>query len=206
YNAFDADATISVSEDLASYEENRTGYLSKTKLVEIFRLKSLLDEPLIQLSNGENKRLQILKAVLSMPYLLILDEPFTGLDQDGRQLLDDILTTITDGGQHILFLSSRSYIPSCCNRYAQLQNGQAVQFTDPRDLQRGYTAMLKPAAKNFPSGISFSYPEFRYAVRMRKVFVRYEGRNVLNGIDWEVEKESCWALTGPNGAGKTTLL
>ncbi len=49
YNAFDADATISVSEDLASYEENRTGYLSKTKLVEIFRLKSLLDEPLIQL-------------------------------------------------------------------------------------------------------------------------------------------------------------
>ena len=206
YNAFDADATISVSEDLASYEENRTGYLSKTKLVEIFRLKSLLDEPLIQLSNGENKRLQILKAVLSMPYLLILDEPFTGLDQDGRQLLDDILTTITDGGQHILFLSSRSYIPSCCNRYAQLQNGQAVQFTDPRDLQRGYTTMLKPAEKNFPSGISFSYPEFRYAVRMRKVFVRYEGRNVLNGIDWEVEKGSCWALTGPNGAGKTTLL
>ncbi len=75
--------------------------------------------------------------------------------QDGRQLLDDILTTITAGGQPILFLSSRSIYRPVVTGYARLQNGLAVQFTDPRDLQRGYSSTLKPAAKNFPSGNFF---------------------------------------------------
>lgn len=206
YNAFDAEATITVSEDIAPYEENVAGFFSKERLLELFHLKSLLDEPLIQLSNGENKRLQILKGVLGVPYLLILDEPFTGLDVDGRRLLDDILSALSNAGQALMLLSSRTHIPPCFNRFARLENGEMTIVRDVADLQRKNAAGHGPSMKEFPSAILFSYDDFRYAVRMRNVHIRYDGRNILDGINWEVEKGSCWALTGPNGAGKTTLL
>ncbi len=83
----------------------------------------LIDEPLIQLSNGENKRLQILKAVLGFHKLIILDEPFTGLDQDGRRLLDDILFLLSAFGQQLMLLTSRDHIPACFNKLVSLQNG-----------------------------------------------------------------------------------
>ena len=73
--------------------------LSKSALIETFHLDQVLNEPLIQLSNGENKRLQILEAVLRFPALLILDEPFTGLDAEGRKMLDVILTGLANSGQ-----------------------------------------------------------------------------------------------------------
>ncbi len=41
---------------------------------------------------------------------------------------------------------------------------------------------------------------------MKEVRVQYEGKYVLDGINWEVATGTCWSLTGPNGAGKSTLL
>ena len=52
----------------------------------------------------------------------------------------------------------------------------------------------------------FSYPDFRYAVRMRNVHIEYDGKKILDGINWEIKKGACWGLSGHNGAGKSTLL
>ena len=90
-----------------------------------------MNEPLIQLSNGENKRLQILEAVLRFPALLILDEPFTGLDAEGRKMLEGILAGLANSGQQMLLLTSRVFVPSCFNRYARLQDGK-LQFLNSR--------------------------------------------------------------------------
>jgi molybdate transport system ATP-binding protein len=206
YNAQDAEATITVAQDLEAFDENGTGYVTKAGLLETFQLAPLLDEPLIRLSNGENKRLQILKAVLGFHRLLILDEPFTGLDRDGRQLLDGILLALSASGQHLVLLGSRDHIPDCFNRFAKLENGtlHIKKSAGEIRIKQGKTALS--ADKTFPSAIAFSYPEFRFAVRMQEVHVRYEGRHILEGINWVVEKGSCWSLTGPNGAGKSTLL
>jgi molybdate transport system ATP-binding protein len=67
YNAMDAQATMTVSEALAVFDEGQETYFTKSALIAIFHLDHVLNEPLIQLSNGENKRLQILKAVLRFP-------------------------------------------------------------------------------------------------------------------------------------------
>jgi molybdate transport system ATP-binding protein len=87
------------------------------------------------LSNGENKRLQILKAVLSLHPLLILDEPFTGLDADGRRLLDGILSVLSASGQQLMLLSSRDHIPACFNRFARLENGSLSVRKDPEEIR-----------------------------------------------------------------------
>jgi molybdate transport system ATP-binding protein len=207
YNSSDAALTITVRDDLAGFDEQENGFLSKSELLRAFHLEALLDEPLIQLSNGENKRIQILKTLLHFPYLLIFDEPFTGLDAAGRLLLEDILQKISAWGRHMIWMSSRNYLPPGFNRRAGLQHGKL--FFDEESLEKNRSApapAVLSSIRDFPTTITFQYPDFQYAVRMNQVQVRYDGKTILKDIDWEVKKGSRWALTGPNGAGKSTLL
>lgn len=206
YNAFDADATITLAEDLSAFEESGYDHLSRADLLEAFNLSPLIDEPLIQLSNGENKRLQILKAVLGSHKLLILDEPFTGLDPDGRRLLDDIFLALSASGQQLMLVTSRDHIPACFNKFGYLHEGKLIVPEDSENFRVKSESTNEKILREFPIAISFSYPDFQYAVRMHNVSIRYGEKDVLEGINWEVKKKSCWALTGSNGAGKSTLL
>ncbi len=206
YNAFDSESTITVNEDLAAFRDNLDGYFSKDKLLEIFKLTDLLDEPLIQLSNGENKRLQLLKAIVSRHRLLILDEPFTGLDITGRQILNDILTAVSGAGQPLLFFTSRNYFPDCFNRFGFLQDGHFFINKNPEATKAQTEPSLFLKQKDLPALMHLEYPDFRYAVRMRGVHIQYGNKQILRDINWTVENGACWSLTGPNGAGKSTLL
>jgi molybdate transport system ATP-binding protein len=206
YNAIDAESTMTVSEALAVLDEGQDTYFSKSALIVIFQLNHVLNEPLIQLSNGENKRLQILEAVLRFPALLILDEPFTGLDAEGRKMLEGILAGLANSGQHMLLLTSRIFVPSCFNRYASLQIGKLQFLNTWSEIPDRHTEFRELPVKDFPSSMRFSYPDFSHAVRMRNVHVQYEGKKILDGINWEIEKGACWGLSGHNGAGKSTLL
>jgi molybdate transport system ATP-binding protein len=206
YNAMDAEATMTVSQALAFFDELPDSSFSKAALIARFHLDDVLNEPLIQLSNGENKRLQILEAVLRFPALLILDEPFTGLDKEGRKILEGILAVLAGSGQHMLLLTSRNFVPSCFNRYAQLQNGKLKFLNSPLEIPDRIAVLREMKDKDFPSSMRFSYPDFNNAVRMRNVHVEYDGKKILDGINWEIEKGACWGLSGHNGAGKSTLL
>jgi molybdate transport system ATP-binding protein len=206
YNAIDAEATITVEENLLLLEENECGKFTKAELIQLFGLSPLLKEPLIQLSNGENKRLQILKAILSGHLLLVLDEPYTGLDEEGRKLLDNILSVLMESGQHFILLDSRGELPVCFKQFARLSDGRFYHTNKIEKTQMNPNGVIAGAVKKFPSAVSFSYPEFDYAVKMEQVSVHYDGKKILDGINWLVKRESCWALTGANGAGKSTLL
>jgi len=206
YNAMDAEATMTVSQALSVFDEQADTVFSKSALIATFHLDHVQNEPLIQLSNGENKRLQILEALLRFPDLLILDEPFTGLDAEGRKMLEDILAVLAGSGQHMLLLTSRSFVPSCFNRYARLQDGNLKLLNNPEDIPDPGVARREMPVKDFPSSMHFSYPDFEYAVRMQNVHIEYDGKKILDGINWEIERGACWGLSGHNGAGKSTLL
>src|SRR5688500_7602765 len=99
FNSSDSEGAITVLEDLV----NHTGGTHATEgemraIADLFHLNELLDERLIQLSNGENKRLQIAKALLDKPKILLLDNPFIGLDTKARELLQQVLTSIIAKG------------------------------------------------------------------------------------------------------------
>jgi molybdate transport system ATP-binding protein len=207
YNSSDSEMTRTVRQDLEGFDENEDGFINKSGLLQDFHLDQLMDEPLIQLSNGENKRIQILKALLHFPYLLILDEPFTGLDTEGRLLLDAILKKISARGQHVILFSSRYHQPPGFNRTARIKSGRLFpEAESPDGIHESFSSPTDTRIVDFPSTLTFQYPAFRYAVRMEQVHVRYEGKTILEDICWEVEKGSRWALTGHNGAGKSTLL
>src|SRR5699024_761301 len=82
-------------------------------IVETLRLNLLMDKTLIQLSNGETRRLMIATALLEQPLILLMDNPFIGLDTATRPILEDILKKIAQSGTTLIMATTSREIPDC---------------------------------------------------------------------------------------------
>ncbi len=183
---------------------------------EKLNLKPLLAKPVEALSSGEMRKLLLGRALLSDPDLLILDEPFNGLDAGSREMLGGILAHLAAGGTQMLLITHRrTEIPAFFSHLVHLAHGRVVWQGRIEDFHTGLPGQSRPeeAAQAPAEGPGCLHdpqpdkkPEEVVLVRMRRVSVRYGGKQALDGIDWTVRRGENWALTGPNGAGKTTLL
>ncbi len=212
YNSFDAEQTITVREDLDAYlsraQEGSAGF-NHASLLKLLNIDYLLDEPLIQLSNGENKRLQLAKALMQKQKLLILDQPFVGLDIAGRALLKDILDELSKKNIKLLLITSPHDIPGYITHIAEMDRGVFTKTLPKKEYHpdtnmRNHKLISKEALME--ANTVAPQNEFEFAVRMVDVNIKYENKNILQHINWEVRKGERWNLSGPNGAGKSTLL
>lgn len=89
-----------------------------------FGIKKILNSQLIELSSGEQKKLQLIRGLWLQPQLLILDEPYTGLDQNSRTVLNKWLDELTAIGVQLLLISNNNEIPNSINKFAQIVDGQ----------------------------------------------------------------------------------
>ena len=89
-----------------------------------FGIEALLGKQLVMLSSGELRRLQIVKALMTNPRVLIMDNPFIGLDAQTRTQLTDLLQRLIAerGLQLILVVSRREDIPNFVTRIETLSN------------------------------------------------------------------------------------
>jgi molybdate transport system ATP-binding protein len=210
FNASDAGDTITVREALQAYTGQPLLNENHQYWIDLLQLTKLLETPLIQLSNGENKRLQLAEALLANPSLLILDNPFTGLDKEGRETLHSIINTITEKGIYLILLTSHSELPSCITHVALLKDGvftatgkKGIIKTELLgDKKVSFFDQMNTLEKFIPA----NKPIFDNAVKMVNVSVRYGDKKILDQINWTVKRGECWSISGPNGAGKSTLL
>jgi molybdate transport system ATP-binding protein len=204
YNAADSENTMTVQEALAPF----IGASPASNWVEQLHLTHVLDEPLIQLSNGENKRLQLAKALFLDPAVLIMDNPFVGLDVEGRQTLHRIIDSIVASGITVILITPPQELPDSITHIAVLENGQLVKA----GKRSAVTVPSTAAASDLPADIIHSLKargdanHFTTAVKMVNVTIRYGEKTILQNVNWEVKKGECWSISGPNGAGKSTLL
>jgi ABC-2 type transport system ATP-binding protein len=107
------------------------------ELVERLGLSHALDRPVGRFSKGMMQRLGVCQALLHEPELLILDEPFSGLDPIGRKDIRDILLEQKAAGKTLLFTSHvLSDVELLCTRVAIVQRGALVAHGELRDLLR----------------------------------------------------------------------
>jgi len=108
-------------------------------------------------SRGMVQRLTIARATLHEPDILLLDEPYTGLDQDASQLLDNLLRLEHENGRSILMIThDLSHGLNLCDRVAILNRGKIVHDVDSRttspakflDLYREQTRSKKKAVNH----------------------------------------------------------
>ena len=131
---------LSVEDNLLSVvETNRSDYSNKDgdvqKIMEEFGLEGLAKAKAYTLSGGERRRLEIARALLTMPRFILLDEPFTGIDPLAILDLQDIILALKNRGIGILItdhnvrdalkITERAYI---------IDGGKILKEGAPQDL------------------------------------------------------------------------
>jgi molybdate transport system ATP-binding protein len=176
--------------------------------LQLMDMLPLAGRKLMMLSNGERKRVQLVVALLQNPDILVLDQPFVGLDVSARKKLEDLIIQLHHSGKTILLICDSEHVPEEMDFVLALEKGSVVQFVERAGFKPKFQkSEVNSVAKYIVEEIKpLEENSFVFAVKMTDVNVVLGGNRILQSIDWTVKRGDRWALTGPNGAGKTTLL
>lgn len=210
WNTHDLDETPLVRDLLPEAADTEL----KETLYDLFGIERMLDKHIILLSSGELRKFQLAKTLLSHPRVLIMDNPFIGLDAATRGQLHDLLEGLTRvaGLQVILVLSKSDDIPSFITHVIPVEDkvcGEKVPLpaylaTRPPLPERMLAKEKEERILNLPYSGGLYHAE--HVVDLNKVSIRYGERTILKDLDWTVKCGEKWALSGENGSGKSTLL
>jgi molybdate transport system ATP-binding protein len=205
YNSFDADDALTVEQELS-----RTNLWSADteSLLDRLNLVHRRQTPLIQLSNGEQKKLQLIKYLLQQPQVLILDKVFTGLDAESRKELHSIINQQASSGTTIILITDEKELPACITQIAELQNGKLVRYEARKNFVARHPEGNDDKINQQLTGsfLTTSPEKFDCIVNMTNVTIRYGDKTILHNINWNVTQGERWLVKGHNGAGKSTLL
>ncbi|RVU86424.1 molybdate ABC transporter ATP-binding protein ModF [Leucothrix sargassi] len=183
-------------------------------LVEKFGLTELLDRAFRKLSTGESRKVMLIRALASKPDLLILDEPFDGLDIEMFQLLQSYLAELSQHTQMILVLNRFDERPALITDIAYVESGELthqVEVSDKGAYEALYQLLhLKTTDLEVPSvDVESALPTLDPSeplVRLQKASIKYDETVIFSDLDWTIMPNEHWQLSGPNGSGKTALL
>jgi molybdate transport system ATP-binding protein len=204
YNSADNEDSYTVFEELKSLSDNekRIDFLLKELSCTYLRNK-----PLLQLSSGEHKKFLLIKSLLKPAQLLVLDEPFTGLDTASREKLNRILNDITDSGTKLILIAgAHHHFPECVTHVLELENGKQKSFTEKEKFVFTHCSTITPVFDRSTLPLQENEFDFINAILMKDVTVKYDSKTILDNINWQVKKGERWLLKGKNGAGKSTLM
>lgn len=172
---------------------------------------NLLDRRLIQLSNGEQKKLLLIFALLHSPKLLVLDEPFGGLDEDSRLILKNVLNFLESKELPILTLSNRlEDLPENTTHLLLIKDHKVVcsgrreevlRHPLAQSLAQSFVAIRKQEAV-----LTEKVIESEEILSIQHLDFEIDNKIILTDISWQIHRGENWLLLGPNGSGKTTLL
>lgn len=145
YQASALDNALSVADNLSSRAAlyGITGKAFQTRLAELaeqLQFQDLLKRPLGKLSGGQRRRIDIARALLHHPRILILDEPTTGLDPQTRKLLWDVISQLRKDEKMTVFLTTHYMEEAAEADYVViLDSGKIVAEGTPLALKNAYT-------------------------------------------------------------------
>lgn len=91
------------------------------------------------LSKGNQQKIQLITALAHNPQIIILDEPFSGLDPVNAMLLKDVVKEQIEKGKIVLFSSHQmNYIEEFCSKIGIINNGEMVLQGNLHDIKRNY--------------------------------------------------------------------
>ena len=169
------------------------------QLYSLFHMDDFLDKYIITLSSGELRKFQLTKTLFANPRLLIMDNPFIGLDAETRDQLKELFQKLAEEREMeiMLVIAKTDDIPEFAN--------EVKEMSPLEDIPAHVLSKEKCEAI-----LSLPYHDNDYncqcVVDMKKVSIRYGERTILKDVDWTIMNGERWALSGQNGSGKSTLL
>lgn len=186
------------------------------RLAERFGITALLNRRFKYLSTGETRKTLLCQALMSEPELLILDEPFDGLDVQSRAQLAALLESLNQQGYTLVLVLNRfDEIPDFIQHAGVLADCNLTETGEKTALLK-QALIAQLAHSEQLNGITLPEPDApsaRHAldphqprIVLRDGMVSYDDRPILNRLSWTVNPGEHWQIVGPNGAGKSTLL
>ena len=151
-------------------------------IYKIFHLEPLLDKYIILLSSGELRKFKLASSLFTNPKVLIMENPFIGLDAQTRDQLKMLLGMLAkeQGLQIILVLAKTDEIPAFITHVVEVREMRVLPKSEVTSKSE--------------------------VIHFNHVTIRYGSRTILKDLDWTVLQGEHWSLSGQNGSGKSTLL
>ena len=193
--------------------------LLHSNVYRILNIEQMLYKKVVMLSSGELRKLHIAMALADNPRLLIVDNPFIGLDAVSRNALEEQFASLAVGNelQIILLLSCYNEIPGFVHRVVTVDNKcimgeylreEYLELQSSRNEETFCSAEEIVALQNkiasLPCEESHSFGN--EVLSFNNVTIAYGQRIILKNISWRVNTGEVWVLGGANGSGKSTLL
>jgi len=166
------------------------------------------------LSTGETRRVMLARALATKPDLVVLDNPFTGLDISHRATLAQYLEELAKTMQMIVTFNREEDMPTWVEQIALFNHGHLDSIMDKAEWEsHPVIAQIKAQSKQqsermlaliqrYQHDPYFSNPVFE----IHQGEVAYTDKTIFTGLNWRIENGQHWQIKGPNGCGKSTLL
>ena len=215
--------------DLLSDDEEDTGYTAAEiiqlnhkdneyclELATRFGIRDLLSRRFKYLSTGETRKVLLCQTLMGNPDLLILDEPFDGLDVYSRSNLSELLYSLSEKGLTIVLVLNRfDELPDYIENMGVVADCKLTMSGDRESvLANTLISQLQHSEKIKQLAI----PETEDPTNDEKLddttpriilnngVISYNDKPILHGLTWHVNPGEHWQIIGENGAGKSTLL
>jgi ABC-type branched-subunit amino acid transport system ATPase component len=181
------------------------------ELLERFNLTHYAHTPARHLPYGEQRRIEMARALISRPQLLLLDEPAAGMNQSEtedlirriRQLQADFALTI------LLIEHQMRVVVNLCQRLTVLDFGQTIAAGTPHEIQRHpkvleayqQRCLGRTPEPNEGTRERNRRPAFTPLLAVEDVWVSYDRIDAVRGVSFEVGEGEIVTLIGANGAG-----
>ncbi len=197
----------------------------KEQLYKLFHMDEFLDKYIITLSSGELRKFQLTKTLFANPRLLIMENPFIGLDAETRDQLKDLLYQLnSERDMEIMLVLAKTddipdYVTEIIEIAASSETQKSQESHEPQKTYESYESykahepsipdhVLQEAKREAILALPYTDNDYRCqrVVEMHNVSIRYGERTILRDLDWTILNGERWALSGQNGSGKSTLL
>ncbi|EGQ7647360.1 TPA: molybdate ABC transporter ATP-binding protein ModF [Vibrio alginolyticus] len=184
------------------------------QLVNDLDLSHLRDSGFRVLSTGETRRVMLARALATQPDLVLLDNPFTGLDIAHRAALARYLHSLSQNVQLLITFSRESDMPEWINSIALFSAGKLDSTMDKsswdnhpiigqiKSQSEQQSEEMMSLIRQHQHSTPFNNPIFE----LKNGAVKYTDKKIFTGLNWRIDKGQHWQVKGPNGCGKSTLL
>lgn len=199
------------------HTERLSAFLQKVEL------EHLAQRGFRQLSTGETRRVMLARALATEPELLILDDPYAGLDSEHQLSLSRLLVEIAEYTQLLIITSRQEELPPCISHVAlfnsdMLKSGQHVhQLSAPMSIEQWHSHPVMAHLNALSASRSaellalmvrqrHNAEAFDPLVEIKNGKVEYVSGLIFKDVNWRINAGQHWQVRGPNGCGKSTLL
>ncbi|CAB3392252.1 ATP-binding cassette domain-containing protein [Kyrpidia spormannii] len=176
-----------------------------------FELESLADIPARELSFGQQRLVELARALSQKPKLLLLDEPASGLNQSERERLLELLVDISRQGIAVIWIEhDLGSVMKVAHKVVVLEFGEQICYGAPEEVQKdpkfikAYVGTEKEPY--FNRTIERSLQQKEPLLTAQDIHTSRGTVRALNGVSLRIGQSELVAIIGPNGAGKSTLL